>query len=84
MMSGVCNPCGLGSSCFNKINQGYDCSCYFGYSRIENWEDQEVECKDINECEQTLDPCDGEFEFCENEPGSFSCSCVSAGFHRSS
>ena len=43
-----------------------------------------MECKDINECEQTPDPCDGEFEFCENEPGSFSCSCVSAGFHRPS
>ena len=75
-------PCGVHGLCLNQRNKGFDCSCFTGFSKRNNWVSGTVDCQDINECEESQNPCTGPFEVCENTQGSFTCDCQSSGFRR--
>lgn len=47
----------------------YSCTCAIGYMLLMDGRS----CKDIDECEETKNPCNG--GKCMNTPGSFSCMC---------
>ena len=69
------DACAPGGVCINKINQGYDCSCFPGFSRIEDRKSGKVICEDIDECSLNPQICQNSLEYCENNIGSFSCLC---------
>ena len=77
-----CEPlsCGNGT-CVNKINHGYDCSCFTGFERYQNFDKRLIECLDIDECCLPENACPGLNAFCENTIGSFSCGCLD-GYER--
>ena len=77
-MDQLCQP---GGACMNKINQGYDCSCFPGFFKAANWEKGLNECHEFDACDSLANPCKGEFELCQKEAGSFSCICKS-GFQK--
>lgn len=62
--------CQQNSECLDSDNgPGYRCSCYNGYKGNPYLNPG---CEDINECEDTNNPCEG---ICVNTPGSYNCTC---------
>ncbi|KAG0477466.1 hypothetical protein HPP92_013901 [Vanilla planifolia] len=63
--------CGINADCINSTNlPGYRCICQSGFSGNPYLGDG---CQDIDECaDEATSPCSS---ICENEPGSYTCSC---------
>ncbi|KAK7888921.1 hypothetical protein WMY93_024481 [Mugilogobius chulae] len=56
---------------FHLVKNGDDCYCPQGFTLT-----GEMECEDVDECnEEALGPC-GPHAICSNTPGSYSCSCL--------
>lgn len=59
--------CPSNSQCVNR-DQGFDCNCVTGYTKVGDT------CQDINECSGSND-CNSTLATCTNTPGAYKCAC---------
>ena len=64
-------------------NQGYDCTCNYGFKRVSDWEAGVVRCLDVEECNECPNGitcehavCTGPHETCINTLASYRCECM--------